>query len=132
VCTDDTCDPAVGCVFTDARGFAGVGRQLIAVDGAVGGAGAGDLAPSLAKVLRAKTNAIRGKLEAAQAAGGSAKRQGRMLKAASKSLNGLNATIGKARRGRKPKISASLAEMLGARLGCAATAVQGLQAAATP
>src|SRR5207245_6061032 len=110
-------DPNVGCVFTDSSGFAGVSRQLTAVDGAVGGAAAGDLSPSLAKVLHAKTDAVRSKLAAAQNAGGSARRQSRMLKAASKSLNGLNTAIGKARKGRKPKISGSLADMLAARLG---------------
>ena len=51
-----------------------------------------------------------------------------MLKAATKTLNGLNTAIGKAKKGHKPKISASLAETLRARLTCAGTAVQVLQA----
>ena len=80
-------------------------------------------------MVRTKTSAIRAKLTAAQAvAGSSAKREGRMLKAATKTITGLANAIGKASKGRKPKISASLADSLRARLACAGAAVQGLQA----
>jgi len=129
VCTEDSCNPATGCVNAGSSGFGGITTQLTAVEGAVGAASPAALAPSLAKVVRTKTSAIRAKLTAAQAvAGSSAKREGRMLKAATKAINGLANAIGKARKGRKPKISASLADSLRARLACAGVAVEGLQA----
>ena len=129
VCTEDSCNPATGCVNAGSSGFGGITTQLTAVEGAVGAASPGDLAPSLAKVVRTKTSVIRAKLTAAQAvAGSSVKREGRMLKAATKTITGLANAIGKASKGRKPKISASLADSLRARLACAGAAVQGLQA----
>ena len=131
-----SCDPTNKCRATCSAGacvptppFTGVSLQLDAIVAAVATAPSEDVAPSLRKVISAKTGVIRAKLMAAQAvAGSSVKREGRMLKAATKTLNGLKAAIGKAKKGHKPKISASLADALLARLACAGAAVQGLQA----
>src|SRR3989442_900282 len=127
VCTDAPRAPATPgcCVHTDATGFAGINTQLTAVEGAVSGAATADLAPSLAKVVRAKTSAMRAKLGAAQGAAGSpVKREGRMLKAANKALSGRSNAIRNGRKGHKPKISSSLADALLGRLACTATAGQ--------
>ena len=129
ICTDDSCNPTTGCVHVTQSGFDGIAAQLSAVEGAVSAAASADLSPSLAKVVRAKTSAMRTKLGAAHAAAASSvKREGRMLKAANKALSGLTNAIRNGQKARKPKISSSLATTLLGRLGCTGTAVQSLQA----
>jgi hypothetical protein len=127
-CTDDSCDPASGCVHTPRTGFDSVSCRLDAIALDLQQATAAAVTPPVRAKISKLVGKARTKLSAARGATG--KRQLKNLKAASGALKAIaNAVAGASR---KHKIDGTLANDITTAAQGAAAAIETLKTSVTP